>query len=46
MANPPGVVTTLREPGNETCICALVEQEVHTFVGGAVPRLCTTTVCA
>src|SRR5512144_1037553 len=38
-ANPSGVVTPLCEPGNETCIGALVEQEVHTFVGGAVPRL-------
>lgn len=44
--NSSGVVTTLREPGNETCICALVEKEVHTLVGGAVPRLSPTTVCA
>jgi hypothetical protein len=39
-------VTTLRQPGNETRIGALVEKEVHTLVGGAVPRLCPTTVCA
>jgi hypothetical protein len=39
-------VTTLGEPGNETCIGALVEKEVHTFVGGAVPRLSPTTACA
>lgn len=45
-ANPAGVVTTLREPGDKTRICALVEKEVHTFVGGAVPRLCPTAVCA
>jgi hypothetical protein len=45
-ANPPGVVTTLGEPGNETCICALVEKEIHTFVGGAVPRLSPTRFCA
>ena len=45
-ANPPGVVTSLREPGDESCVGALVEKEVHAFVGGAVPRLCPTTACA
>jgi hypothetical protein len=39
-------VTTLGEPGNETRIGALVEKEVHTLVGGAVPRLSPTTICA
>jgi hypothetical protein len=45
-ANPPGVVTTLSKPANETRICALVEKEVHKLLGGAVPRLSPTTVCA
>jgi hypothetical protein len=45
-ANPPDVVTALCEPGAKTRVCALVEKEVHTFVGGAVPRVCPTTVCA
>ena len=45
-ADPPGGVTELNKPGDETRVCALVEKEVHTFVGGVAPRSCPTTACA
>ena len=45
-ADPPGGVTELNKPGDETRVRALVEKEVHTFVGGVAPRSCPTTACA